>query len=1101
MTRPPSRATATGPTAPVPAVVGACFFLSGFAALLYQVAWLRQFSFVFGTSELAVVSVLAAYLAGLAGGAALAARYLARVSRPLWTYGVLEAGIALAALFVPLLLAGVGIAYVSLLGGQSAPPSAASWGQPLFYVIVAMAVLAIPTALMGATLPLLTRSLVRTDAQIGPTVSRLYGINTLGAVGGALAAGFVLLPAVGLGWTVAAGALINVVIFLIVLRLSRSQSPDEPEPAGEHEAAIGKVSAEATSFYRSCIRPWLPGAGARAPRAAVFREQPAWALPIMLLSGANAFAYEVLWTRMLTHVMGGSIYSFATMLAAFLGGIAIGGGFSARFARDRQTAATAFLVAQLAVGILSILIYTLLGPMLPETRSAAGLAGYAVTVMLPATIFLGATFPLAVRTLAADPQRAGADTAQVYAWNTAGAIPGAIIAGFVLIPALGFEGTIRLAATLNFAMALWIAVCVARRRGISIGVAAAALLLAIFVYAPSRPEAVISRTGFELPYNREPEEIFYAVGRSATVLMLEENGVFYLRSNGLPEASILPKGAPPTQDPEKWLTALPVTARPDTQSMLVIGFGGGVALEGVPPSVEDIDVIELEPAIIDANRAIAAQRNRDPLADPRINVVVNDARNALRLTEKRYDAIVSQPSHPWTGGAAHLYTREFLAQAKAHLNDGGILVQWINSEFVDAPLLRSLAATLLSEFANVRLYQPESQVLMFLASDAELDPELSLSRSGRPLTDDIMHYSRMGINGVEDLLAALAMDQAGIEAFAAGARISTDDNLLLATRSRSQADGLLAPELEQLIAEYDPLRDRGGWVYSRLADRADFVYIARRLLQLGQAARALAIAEAQPDPSTRQVMVGLLYANRGQQAEATAAIRDALMRRPENSQARYLLVEPSIGALAQGTASADVTALAAGLPQSAAAVIQGWRAVTTQQWEALSNLDGALGLAGVTDGWYPDAVRLRAEWRSKVTQNVESFAFDALRLIDRAILIEPSLNLFLLRAATGIALKDAGTAIESSRHILRLIRDELERARVRDGRITQRELALIRQNVNAVTASLRGDLIVGNERRAEAIRQNANQILRYIDSVTASESTSESEAPPEQPPE
>ena len=145
------------------------------------------------------------------------------------------------------------------------------------------------------------------------------------------------------------------------------------------------------------------------------------------------------------------------------------------------------------------------------------------------------------------------------------------------------------------------------------------------------------------------------------------------------------------------------------------------------------------------------------------NIIINDARNALRLTSKTYDTIVSQPSHPWTAGASHLFTKEFIAEAKSHLNDDGVFVQWINSEFVEEQLLRTLTATLVDEFANVRLYHPAAQVLMFLASDESLDLEDQLIDSGQPFNSDIMHYSRIGMNSVEDLFAALAMDEKRIE--------------------------------------------------------------------------------------------------------------------------------------------------------------------------------------------------------------------------------------------------------------------------------------------------------------------------------------------------
>ena len=153
--------------------VVACFFLSGFAALLYQTAWLRQFSLVFGTSELAVATVLAAYMGGLALGSAVAGRYAGRVTRPVLAYGVLEAGIALSALAVPLLLLAARALYALMLGDQPTPPDAATIGQPVFYLLVAFVVLAIPTAFMGATLPLLIRYAVRTDREVGPRVALL----------------------------------------------------------------------------------------------------------------------------------------------------------------------------------------------------------------------------------------------------------------------------------------------------------------------------------------------------------------------------------------------------------------------------------------------------------------------------------------------------------------------------------------------------------------------------------------------------------------------------------------------------------------------------------------------------------------------------------------------------------------------------------------------------------------------------------------------------------------------------------------------------------------------------------------------------------------
>jgi len=251
-----------------------CFVLSGFAALLYQTAWMRQFSLVFGTSELAIAAVLAAYMGGLALGAGIAARYVHRVRRPVLFYGLLEAGIAISALAVPLLLTLLKSFYVAVFGDQPEPVDASGLGQSFFYLATAFVVLAIPTSFMGATLPLLTKYVVKSEEQIGPRVGLLYATNTVGAVGGTVVAGFILLPALGLNGTVWVGVGINLLVFGIAALLAKAV-------AQEQSAAVAPDKAET----------------AAEPVAATPLRGRQWILPIMLLSGGNSFIYEILWTR------------------------------------------------------------------------------------------------------------------------------------------------------------------------------------------------------------------------------------------------------------------------------------------------------------------------------------------------------------------------------------------------------------------------------------------------------------------------------------------------------------------------------------------------------------------------------------------------------------------------------------------------------------------------------------------------------------------------------------------------------------------------------------------------------------------------------------
>ncbi len=525
-TRPDNTGTTTGPnssTAPglwVLVGITLCFALSGFAALLYQTAWTRQFSLVFGTSELAVATVLAAYMAGLALGAWLVERFLPRVSNPIFVYGLLEFTIAAGAIAVPFLLLAADKLMVLAIGANAAPPDSLGGWQTVFYVLTAFVVLAVPTACMGATLPLLTRHVVRTPAQIGRRVGFLYAINTLGAAGGALCAAYLLLPQLGLSGTVFIGAFVNVIVFALAAAISRTTGPRRRPPRSWEDAPAAGSS------------PSTPAS--RRPLSAFVAFGRQWILPVMLISGAASFIYEVLWTRMLSHILGGSIFAFATMVASFLLGIAVGSAVASRVARSLGISLAAFVACQIATALASIAIYLGLDALVPQHAGLAGNAGVAMAVLLPATFFIGATFPLAVRILVDEPDRAAVASARVYAWNTVGAIAGALLAGFVLIPALKFEGTIYLAVLVNLGLALLTCLLVARAP-LRYSAAALAVVVTVAILFRPQPPVKLLRTS---PLNVATEGAlrYYGVGRSASVVALEQNGMLVLRTNGLPEA-------------------------------------------------------------------------------------------------------------------------------------------------------------------------------------------------------------------------------------------------------------------------------------------------------------------------------------------------------------------------------------------------------------------------------------------------------------------------------------------------------------------------------------------------------------------------------------
>ncbi len=919
-----------------------CFFLSGLTALVYETAWTREFAFVFGTSHLAVATVLAAYMGGLAAGAAAAGRFAHRVRRPVLAYGLLELGVALAALAVPLAIDASRALYVGLFGGQEDLPGGGGLATALFYLASSFLILLVPTAMMGATLPLLARHAVRREEEIGSRTGLLYSTNTAGAVAGCLLAGFVLLPGLGLRQTIWAAALVNGSVFFAAWALARAGGPGATAPA-----AIGASLGAGTGR---------------------------WILPLIFASGTVSFTLEVLWVRLLDHLLGGTLYAFSTMLASFLAGIAVGSAIASRLATSPERALRDFSIAQLFIASLSLIAFAAVGWIPGLTRDLGPQEGHrllrdavaAMATLFPAAVAVGATFPLAVRALARSETDAGPASARVYAANTLGAIVGAVGAGFFVIPALGYERTLAACAATSLLLAAAAALRLpTRRRALVATVGAGLVLLAAF--PPVKPWAVLRASGLTGRLAQGQVE-YFGVGRSATVFLQKSRSGWLLRTNGLPESGIDLPGVWRARSGEgRWLTLLPVLARPSARTMLVVGFGGGVLLEAIPSALERIDVVELEPEVLAANRAVAGRRARDPLADPRLHVHLNDARNALLLTDMRFDAIVSQPSHPWSGGAAHLYTREFFELARSRLAADGVLVQWIGFPFVDESLFRSLLATLAEVFRNVRVYAPPPpSSALFIASDGPLDVERSSEQALRAAPGD---FAPFGLLVPEDVTASLLLDEAGVRELARGAPPIRDDHNLLQLRS-----GILEQSLRgrvyELVGGLDPLAK------PELVGSHPF-YLLRWL----PAKRAARVAAALPDPADRQAAEAILATRRDQSQAARARLLEALRQAPEHRPARAELLRLSERRIREGL---DAEALVPPpLDEAERAVVEGWRALNADGDARLRALEQALAGVPARHPLAGEASRIRAAWR--IASGDPALAREAIPIVDRAI--------------------------------------------------------------------------------------------------------------------
>lgn len=968
----PSRARATSPRSDSFGLVLLCFFLSGFAGLVFETLWTREFSLVFGTSELAVATVLAAYMGGLAAGAAVARRWVLRTTRPVLIYGFLELGIALGALAVPTAIRAAQSLGVALFGGESLPPDASAGFQSLYNLICSFVILLVPTGFMGATLPLLTRFAVTRDEEVGERVALLYATNTAGAVLGTLLAAFWLLPNLGLRQTVWVGVAANLLVFALAWA------------AGSKAVPLPAVAAE--------------DSGRSTP------TQEGWILPLMLLAGVTSFTYEVLWTRLLGQLLGGTVYAFGTMLASFLVGIAAGSAVASRVAGSRAQALAAFPLSQLGVAACSFAAFASVDR-LPELALAWGAGGgagllrnasLAALILLPGALFIGASFPLAVRILAVDDTDASPASARVYAWNTLGAIAGSIGAGFLWIPWLGFHGALTAAVAINLLIAAGAAWRARPPSRLVVGVALAGLALLV-AFPPGPPWRLLTTSSLMLIAGKleatPPEKIqFFAAGRSSTVIVREgRDGAAELITNGLPEASVRPRGATLMDNTATWLSGLPLLARPEARSMLVIGLGAGSTIEQVPAFVQRIDVIELEAEVLEANRRLAAGRAFDPLSDPRVRVTVNDARGSLQLTTAKWDVIVSQPSHPWTAGASHLFTQEFFAQAHAHLEPGGVLAQWLGPGFTDEPLLRSLLATLRQVFPHVELYWlVRDEALFFLASDAPIQAPAASARTLAQAPGDFAH---LGVHTPEDVAPLLLLDDDGTRSLAEGAPLSTDAQNLFQFRAPHVLRSPIQPAaLANLAAAREPLLP--------LDPSWDAVRLARRLLASGHVQRTQRIAESLSGSPQGDAIQGLLALQRGERPTALARLRSALESDPEMREAWVALTRQRFAD--ERIAYSPSARRATSYPELAL-VAKGWRQVGSGNWAGLAALDPSLAAIPARDPLYEDALRLRALWRIESAD--PSRAREALAQLDILLPMSHTVTDAILRSR---ALANAG---------------------------------------------------------------------------------------------
>jgi len=674
-----------------------CFFFSGATGLVYEVVWSRYLQLVFGSTTDSIAAVLCIYMAGLGIGAAWLGRFVDRWANPARLYALLEIGVGGFALASPVLFRAVTATYAALQGWLDLPPGPATGLK----VLLSAVALGVPTLLMGGTLPALRAAL---GAQGGRSIGRLYAANTVGAAAGSALAGYVLIEALGLWRTLVCTAAANLAIAALALWIARAASRQVAAPAAR------RWTTSPTAFYL--------GAG-------------------ILLSGALAMLYEIVWTRLLTLVLGPSTYAFSTVLVVFLVGIGVGSAVQAR-TTHRVRGAAAFATTQLlsasAVALLllafealpALTLYARLLPQLDGPRFLYAQVAFAGILFLPPALLAGYALPLCIASLADDESRAGTDVGDLYLVNTGGAILGSLVTGFALVPLLGTEGTLRLGigiGALFGACGLFFARGWARAAFPLCGAAVLGFALLAPPWDPNVMDAGVGwgpkpkyETRLEAAriLSKSPSRLlFWEEGRNATVSVRRHRaGAHTLYVGGKPDAS--DAGDMPTQ---VFSGVLPVLAHPDARRVLVVGMGSGVTADRVlsAAEVEHVDLVEMEEAVVRAG-AHFSHVNNDVVDNPRVRLLILDARSHLATTRERYDIIISEPSNPWMAGISTLFSSDYYRLAQERLTEGGLFAQWMQLYSMDAGTLRMLLATFASSFAHAQLWYLTEGDLLLLGS-------------------------------------------------------------------------------------------------------------------------------------------------------------------------------------------------------------------------------------------------------------------------------------------------------------------------------------------------------------------------------------------------
>ncbi len=759
------------------AVVGILFVISGALGLIYQIVWFKYLSLFLGNTTYAQTIVLATFMGGLAIGAFWWGRSADKSKQRLSLYAWLELGIGVYCLLYPSFLSFLKDSFVYVVQSLSLPSDSAV--VLVLKLIVSLVSLLLPTILMGGTLPILVRFISERVEESGKNTAILYFLNSLGAVGGSLLAGFFFIRLLGLSTTIYVAATANILIGFAAWTLGR-RSVHEASTRSEVQHNEGAHFSQHQAFLAFLT------AG---------------------VSGLAAMMYEVAWVRLLIPVLGSSTYSFSLMLVSFISGITIGSIIVWSVIERVKDLFRLLAYCQLGV-VLSLLVTLPLYARVPfyfwhaaflfnrsETTYPIFLAlefVFAFLVMVVPTIFLGMTLPIASRINTKSFEVLGKSIGNIFSFNTVGTVVGSLLAGLILIPIIGVKHTIEVGIAFNLTMGILILLSnekiSTRWKTVTLSFVGLSLVpYLVFAGAWSKGLSLSgvfrlisgnvapARTYEEFQSGNEATRVlYYKEGTTATVAVIEgefqKNPQNVMLINGKADASSV--GDLPTQ---MLLAHVPMLTHPNPRTALVIGFGSGVTVgSSLAYPLKNVDCVEISPEVIEASQYFN-DVNRRPLEDPRLRVYIDDALAFLKVTQKTYDVIISEPSNPWIAGIGNLFTLEFFEECKRRLNPNGLMVQWFHLYEMDDPLLKLVLRTYRAAFPIVTMWQIQTSDILIIGSKANTELDFGLIDERMKQQKVMEDLNRIQIPNLATLLSLQILSPNSVRDYAGVADLNTED--------------------------------------------------------------------------------------------------------------------------------------------------------------------------------------------------------------------------------------------------------------------------------------------------------------------------------------